>query len=130
MIEITSWYWLALPALLLIYELLIAGPSRRRMRRRAAAEMKLRASVKEATALVVEVVKANRTLRERLDAAEERIGQLELASSGRPYDQAINLAERGEAPERLASAFGLTMGEAKLVSLLHGQDAPGEAGQN
>jgi hypothetical protein len=79
--------------------------------------------VQEATALAVEVVKANRTLRGRLDVAEDRLGQLELASTGRPYDQAISLAEQGETPEQLVSRCGLTMGEAKLVSLLHGQES-------
>ena len=118
------WYWLAVPAGLLIYELLAVTPLRRRLARADEAQHSLKASLTEAMALTVEVVKANRTLRGRLEVVEDRLGQLELSSSGQPYDQAINLAEQGETPEQLASRFGLTMGEAKLVSLLHGQDAP------
>ncbi len=127
MIDDPIWYWLAIPAALLIYELLAVLPLRRRMARANETQHSLSASVQEATALAVEVVKANRTLRGRLEVAEDRLGQLELASTGRPYDQAINLAEQGETPEQLASRFGLTMGEAKLVSLLHGQDSSVEA---
>ena len=120
MIENPIWYLLAAPAVLLIYELLAVLPLRRRLARTDSAQHSLRASVQEATALAVEVVKVNRALRGRLEAVEDRLGQLELSSSGQPYDQAINLAEQGESPEQLASRFGLTMGEAKLVSLLHG----------
>jgi len=123
MIEDPIWYWLAVPAALLIYELVAVMPLRRRMARANEEQHGLRASVQEATALTVEVVKANRTLRGRLEVAEDRLGQVELASAGRPYDQAISQAEQGETPEQLAHRFGLTMGEAKLVSLLHGQES-------
>jgi len=60
--------------------------------------------------------------RGRADMAQigERLGQIELATEERSYEQAITCAERGEDPERLISCFGLTEGEAKLVTLLHG----------
>ncbi len=122
MIDYTIWYWLALPALLIIYELLAVLPLRRRAARLMESQASLKASVEEATALAVGIVRTNRALRSRLAVLEEQLGQLQLASTGRPYDQAISLAEQGEAPERLVSCFGLTAGEAKLVSLLHGQD--------
>ena len=122
MIENMNWYWLALPAVLVCYELVMVLPLRRRVARLADSQASQKASVQEATALAVGLVRTNRALRGRLEVMEESLGQLQLASTGRPYDQAISLAEQGEAPERLASCFGLTMGEAKLVSLLHGQD--------
>jgi len=122
MIENTNWYWLMLPAVLICYELAVVLLLRRRVARLAASQASLKASVQEATALSVGLVRTNRALRGRLEILEESLGQLQLASTGRPYDQAISLAEQGEAPERLASCFGLTMGEAKLVSLLHGQE--------
>jgi hypothetical protein len=53
----------------------------------------------------------------------ERLGQLELATEARSYEQAIGCAERGEEAERLISCFGLTEGEANLVTLLHGERA-------
>jgi hypothetical protein len=66
--------------------------------------------------------------RSRADLAQigERLGQLELATEERSYEQAITSAERGEDADRLISCFGLTEGEAKLVTLLHGdrQRAP------
>lgn len=56
----------------------------------------------------------------------ERFGQFELRSNGRPYEQAISLAETGEQAERLVSCFGLAEAEAHLISLLHGvRDAKG-----
>ena len=122
MIENMNWYWLALPAVLVCYELVMVLPLRRRVARLADSQASQKASVQEATALAVGLVRTNRALRGRLEVMEESLGQLQLASTGRPYDQAISLAEQGEAPERLASCFGLTMGEAKLVSLLHGQE--------
>jgi hypothetical protein len=53
----------------------------------------------------------------------ERLGQLELATETRSYEQAIDSAEKGEETSRLISCFGLTEGEADLVMLLHGEAA-------
>ena len=56
-----------------------------------------------------------------LNRLGERLGQLELATESRSYEQAIGCAEKGEEPARLISCFGLTEGEADLVMLLHGE---------
>src|SRR5262245_26453104 len=61
--------------------------------------------------------------REDLSLLAQRLGQLELAVESRSYEQAIGCAERGEEAERLISCFGLTEGEANLVTLLHGERA-------
>jgi hypothetical protein len=61
--------------------------------------------------------------REDLGRLGERLGQLELATEARSYEQAITSAERGEESARLISCFGLTEGEADLVTLLHGDRA-------
>jgi hypothetical protein len=58
--------------------------------------------------------------REDLGKLGERLGQLELATEERSYEQAIGCAQRGEESARLISCFGLTEGEADLVTLLHG----------
>lgn len=58
--------------------------------------------------------------REDLRRLGERLGQIELAIEARSYEQAIDSAERGEESARLISCFGLTEGEADLVTLLHG----------
>ena len=51
----------------------------------------------------------------------ERLGQLELMTDARSYEQAIGFAEQGEQADRLMTCFGLTEGEADLVRLLHGE---------
>ena len=61
--------------------------------------------------------------REDLVQLGERLGQLELATEARSYEQAIDCAEKGEETSRLISCFGLTEGEADLVMLLHGESA-------
>ena len=50
----------------------------------------------------------------------DRLGQLELRGDGRPYDHAIALVRHGGDAERLVSHFGLSRGEAELVSRVHG----------
>ncbi len=63
--------------------------------------------------------------REREDVGRlgERLGQLELATEARSYEQAIGCAEKGEETSRLISCFGLTEGEADLVMLLHHEES-------
>jgi hypothetical protein len=59
--------------------------------------------------------------REDVARVSQRLGQLELATEARSYEQAIDCAEKGEETSRLISCFGLTEGEADLVVLLHGE---------
>ena len=53
----------------------------------------------------------------------ERLGQLELRGEGRPYDQAIALSQHGADADRLMSEYGLSRGEADLLSLVHRRPA-------
>ena len=55
----------------------------------------------------------------------DRLGQLEIRGDGRPYDHAIALVRHGADADRLVSHFGLSRGEADLVSLVHGQRKAG-----
>jgi hypothetical protein len=64
--------------------------------------------------------------REDLGRLGERLGQLELSTEERSYEQAITYAAKGEDSARLISCFGLTEGEAELVTLLHGDAAKRE----
>ena len=50
----------------------------------------------------------------------DRLGQLEVRGDGRPYDHAIALVRHGADADRLVTHFGLSRGEADLVSLVHG----------
>jgi hypothetical protein len=51
----------------------------------------------------------------------DRLGLIELRSEARPYDQAIDSARRGADPVKLSEQFGLSRGEADLLSRLHGR---------
>ena len=119
------WLDLALalgPVLIVLaaYELVCVRPLRRQVRESDERYSLLQRSLRETTRLVVRVTSNDRNLRGELSRLGERLGQLELRSEVRPYQQAISLAEKGEQAERLVSCFGLTEGEASLVSLLHG----------
>lgn len=70
--------------------------------------------------LAARVAASDHRDREDLGRLGERLGQLELATETQPYEQAIGCAEKGEESARLISCFGLTEGEADLVTLLHG----------
>lgn len=102
------------------YELVCVRPLRRRAQASAERCATLAGSLKDTTRLVVRIANGDRRVRGELARLGERVGQLELRSEVRPYAQAISLAEKGEQAERLVSCFGLTEGEASLVSLLHG----------
>lgn len=51
----------------------------------------------------------------------ERLEIMELRTESRSFDQAIDSARRGADPLRLERQFGLSEGEAGLVTLLHGR---------
>lgn len=125
MVHQIPWWDLALslgPALVALaaYELICVRVLRRRVRNLAERCAALEGSVDDATRLLVRVASGERRVRGTLSQLGERMGQLELRSEVRPYEQAISLAEQGEQAARLVSCFGLTEGEASLVSLLHG----------
>lgn len=83
----------------------------------------LRAALAETAGLAAGARAAESSIREQLAGLMDRLGRLELSSDARGYEQAIQHAARGERAERLVSYFGLTEGEAALVSLLHGDRA-------
>ncbi len=51
----------------------------------------------------------------------ERVEQVEQRGPAQAFDQAIDSARRGEDPGKLAQLFGLSRGEAELVTRLHGR---------
>jgi hypothetical protein len=50
----------------------------------------------------------------------DRVALVELRGSAQSFDQAIDSARRGTDPGRLTQQFGLSRGEADLVTRLHG----------
>lgn len=85
----------------------------------------LRREVEGATAIAVRAGERLRKAEATALQLAERLGQLELRGEGRPYDQAIALVQNGADADRLVRSFGLTRGEADLVTLLHGRRQAG-----
>jgi hypothetical protein len=111
-------------AILAIYDVVYVWPLHRRFtalnERCNTLERSLGSAV---AALETHVAASDSRGRDALGRLGERVGQLELATEERSFEQAIGCAERGEEAERLISCFGLTEGEANLVTLLHGERA-------
>lgn len=106
--------------IVMVYELMVVGPLRRRVKQLADREDALERSLRHVGGMSARLVSAQPNIKQQLSHLGERLGQLELRGDGRSYEQAINLAERGERADRLVSCFGLAEAEATLVSLLHG----------
>lgn len=124
--------WLAAPAValgtLLVIAALAAAASawlHLRLRRAERDLATLRAALADTASVASGVRVAERASREQLAQLMDRLGHLELLSDARGYEQAISFAARGERADRLVSYFGLTEGEAALVSLLHGNRSRG-----
>ena len=81
----------------------------------------LKADLAATTGIGVRAGERLRRLDQLSTQMNERLGQLELRGEGRPYDQAIALSQRGADSGRLMSHYGLSRGEADLVSLVHGR---------
>jgi len=79
----------------------------------------LRDEVAAATGIGVRVGERLRRLDQVCSQMGDRLGQLELRGEGRPYDQAIALVKGGGDADGLVANFGLSRGEADLVTLLH-----------
>jgi hypothetical protein len=111
-------------AVLVIYDVIYVWPIHRRIsaltERCAVLERSLGGVLHE---LAARVGASEQRSREDMSRLGERLGQIELATEARSYEQAIGYAERGEESGRLISCFGLTEGEADLVTLLHGDTA-------
>jgi hypothetical protein len=109
-------------AILVIYDVVYVWPIHRRIavltERCAGFERSLSGILND---LAARVAASDQRGREDLGRIGERLGQIELATESRSYEQAIGCAERGEETAKLISCFGLTEGEADLVMLLHGE---------
>lgn len=125
MIELIPWPQVALGvaaalAILGIYDVVYVWPLCRRL---AGAIEKCRAleqQVNKAGDLERRIAEIENRNREHWGQVSERLGQLELLSDERSYEQAIGFAEQGQHADKLMACFGLTEGEANLVRLLHG----------
>ena len=108
-------------SILVIYDLAYVWPLCRRMAAVAERCRLLEQMFCDLPSLSAQVARLADKGRSDLTQIGERLGQLELATEAHSYEQAITSAEHGEDAARLISCFGLTEGEAKLVTLLHGE---------
>lgn len=110
-------------AILVIYDVVYVWPLCRRVGALAKRCQALEQSLQAVGGLAERIAMLEARGRDDLSQLSERLGQLELATEAKSYEQAIGFAERGEDADRLMSCFGLTEGEANLVTLLHGERA-------
>ncbi len=106
----------------------LAGRSRRLTNRLEALQSELeglRAEVSATAGIGARVGERLRRLDQVSAQLNDRLGQLEVRGDGRPYDHAIALVRHGADADRLVSHFGLSRGEADLVSLVHGRRKSG-----
>jgi hypothetical protein len=107
-------------AVLVIYDVVYVWPIHRRINTLAERCEGLEQSLANVLDRLARVVTLEHQGREDVRRLGERLGQIELATEARSYEQAITSAEHGEEVARLITCFGLTEGEADLVNLLHG----------
>ncbi len=101
----------------------VARPARDSASAREVEELRQQLAILSSSALGV-AERVDRLARDmqRLDG---RVGEAELdaANGGASYVPAIKMAERGCAVEELIEHFGLPLGEAELLSKLHGANS-------
>ena len=109
----------ALPAVFL------TSRSNRRLKARCAAvESNLAAMRRELELLTSISLKTRRRVKrfeQEHASVADRVALLELRGSAQSFDQAIDSARRGTDSGKLTQKFGLSSGEADLVTRLHGR---------
>jgi hypothetical protein len=81
----------------------------------------LRREVEIATSMTVRAGRRNKRIEQECSILSDRMTALESRSESPSFDQAIDSARRGAEPDKLAQRFGLSRGEADLVTRLHGR---------
>jgi len=90
----------------------------------AAVESSLAAMRRELELMASISVKTGRRVKRiehEYSGVADRVELVELRGSAQSFDQAIDSARRGADPGRLSLQFGLSRGEADLVTRLHGR---------
>lgn len=82
-------------------------------------ELELAASISMKTG-----ARVNR-IEQEYSGVADRVDVVELRGAAQSFNQAIDSARRGADPGRLAQQFGLSRGEAELVTRLHGRKHSG-----
>jgi len=97
----------------------------RRLRQRCLAlegvSLALRRELEIANAMTVRVQRRTKRMEQEFSTLADRMTALEARAESPSFDQAIDSARRGAEPDKLAQRFGLSRGEADLVTRLHGR---------
>jgi Protein of unknown function (DUF2802) len=113
---------LGLSAVLAVF---VVSRSNRRLSLRCVAVESSLAAMRNESALLASIsLKTGRRVKrfeQEYVGVADRVALLELRGSAQSFDQAIDSARRGTDSGRLAEQFGLSRGEADLVTRLHGR---------
>lgn len=81
----------------------------------------LRRELELASSINTKTGRRVRRIEQEYASLADRVDRFELRGSAQFFDQAIDSARRGVDPGKLAQQFGLSCGEAELVTRLHGR---------
>ncbi len=81
----------------------------------------LRRELELASSISAKAGRRVRRIEQEYANVADRVEQVELRGPEQLFDQAIESARRGADPGKLAQQFGLSCGEAELVTRLHGR---------
>ncbi len=96
-----------------------AAAMRRELDRLGAAAAQSQSQARAQEQSLVQTLARLQRVEQQFAAITDRIGLVEFRGEGRSFDQAIDFARRGADPDKLAEKFGLSRGEADLVTRLH-----------
>jgi uncharacterized protein DUF2802 len=81
----------------------------------------LRRELELVTSISVKTGHRVKRVEEEYSGVSDRVDQVELRGAAPSFDQAIDYARRGAESGKLTQQFGLSRGEADLVTRLHGR---------
>jgi hypothetical protein len=81
----------------------------------------LRRELELAASISVKTGRRVQRVEQEYSSVADRVDQVELRGTAQAFDQAIDSARRGADSGNLARQFGLSAGEAELVTRLHGR---------
>jgi hypothetical protein len=81
----------------------------------------MRRELELAASISVKTGRQVKRIEQEYSSVADRVDQVELRGAAQSFEQAIDSARRGADPGKLAQQFGLSSGEADLVTRLHGR---------
>jgi predicted nuclease with TOPRIM domain len=104
-----------------LYQWRVAGRLRDRCLVLDSGLASLRRELEVTTAETVLAESKLKRIEQDFSSVSDRMTALESRAESPSFDQAIDSARRGAEPDKLAQRFGLSRGEADLVTRLHGR---------